>query len=91
MKARAFYELVKLMRDAQRHCEDKSCDDVWKTKRKEYEQRIDNEITRVERILADRNRRRKEEKIISEEEVEKKIKEIVEVFNSKGFGLERVK
>ena len=89
MKARAFYELVKLMREAQRNSVS-STETVWKKKSKEYESRIDAEIERVERILAARTVRKREEQIITDEIFESKIKEWVKTFNDNGLSVEVV-
>lgn len=89
MKARAFYELVKLMREAQKNSVSSS-ETVWKKKSKEYENRIDAEIDRVERILAARTNRKREEQIITDEIFENKIKEWVKTFNEKGLSVEIV-
>jgi hypothetical protein len=77
------------MREAQKNSASLT-ENVWKKKSKEYENRIDAEIERVERILAARTVRKREEQIITDEIFEIKIKEWVKTFNENGMPVEVV-
>lgn len=84
MNARAFYELTKEMRNAQRmyfSAKDSKDKQYWLVKSKSLEGKIDAEIDRVEAILAKKN---KEEKIVQKDET---IGRAIKMLNDKGFGL----